>query len=282
MSITIYSATGCVRCQIAKQFLKERGLTYQDHDALGESKAAFRSFYQNNRQKIYRGPEGVEFPIYYDGEVIRQGLPAVVAHLVAGPPLNGFFKHGKRHGQWLDGIHISDGDPASGADLLEVLIYLKNRSFKIQIDTNGINAELLASVLESKLADCVNMEVKGPPDLYQSLLLQPVDPAEIEKSIALVSKCSEYRFVTTIAPIVRGKSDPAQISYLTPEEVAEAANFVKKATGDNRQPYWLRPFDPKTANDEKLRTLEALDQNTLLKYRSKARKHQFKTEILKD
>jgi len=282
MSITIYSATGCVRCKIAKQFLKERGLTYRDHDALGEGKAAFRSFYQNNRQKILRGPEGVEFPIYYDGEVIRQGLPAVVAHLVAGPTLNGFFKHGKRHGQWLDGIHISDGDPVYGSDLLEVLMYLKSRSFKIQIDTNGVNADLLASVLESKLADCVNMEVKGPPELYESLLHQPVDPAEIEKSIALVSKCSEYRFVSTIAPIVRGKSDSAQISYLTPEEVAEAANFVKKATGDNRQPYWLRPFDPKTANDEKLRTLEALNQNTLLKYRSKARKHQFKTEILID
>ena len=202
MSITLYSATGCVRCKIAKQFLKERGLKYKDHDALGQGKEAFRSFYQNNRQKIYRGPEGLEFPIYYDGEVIRQGLPAVVAHLAAGLALNGFFKPGKRPGQWLDGIHISDGDPIYGADLLEVLIYLKNRSFKIQIDTNGVNADLLESVLERKLADCVIMEVKGPLKLYESILQQPVDPAEIEKSIALVSNCRDYRFVTTIAPVV--------------------------------------------------------------------------------
>jgi pyruvate formate lyase activating enzyme len=280
MSITLYSAAGCVRCKIANQFLKDRGLTYREHDALGEGQAAFRSFYQNNRQKIYRGPEGVEFPIYYDGEVIRQGLPAVVAHLVAGPALNGFFKPGKRHGQWLGGIHISDGDPIYGADLLEVLIYLKKRNFKIQIDTNGLNANLLESVLERKLADCVIMEVKGPLELYESILQQPVDPAEIEKSIALVSNCHDYRFMTTIAPIVRDETDPAQISYITFSEVAEAAKLVKQATGDNRQPYFLRLFDPKTASDERLRALDALNRNTLLKYRSKARKHQFKTEIL--
>ena len=32
MSIIIFSATGCVRCRVVKQFLKERGLTFQDHD----------------------------------------------------------------------------------------------------------------------------------------------------------------------------------------------------------------------------------------------------------
>lgn len=280
MSITIYSAPGCVRCKIAKQFLNECGLTYRDHDALSEGQAAFRSFYQKNRQKIYRGRQGLEFPIYCDGEVIRQGLTAVVAHLIAGPALNGFFKPGKRHGQWLDGIHISDGNPAYGADLLNVLSYLKKRSFKIQIDTNGVNADLLESVLEKNLADCVIMKVKGPLELYESILQQPVDPAEIEKSIALVSNCSDYRFVTTIAPVVRDKDDPAPISYITPAEVAEAAKLVKKTTGDNRQPYFLRFFDPQTSTDDRLRGMDVLNQKTLLKYRSKARKHQFKTEIL--
>ncbi len=282
MSITIYSAPGCVRCRVVKQFLNERGLRFQDRDALGDGKAAFRSFYQNNRQKIFRGPEGVEFPIYYDDDVIRQGLPAVVAHLIGGPALNGFFKPGRLHGQWLDGIHISDGASARGGDLLEVLTYLKKQSFKIRIDTNGVNADLLASVLEHGLADRVIMEVKGPLNLYDLLLQQPVDPAEIEKSIALVSKCSDYGFVTTIAPVVRQKGDPGQISYITPAEVAEAANLIKKAAGDNRQPYRLMFFDPESAADEKLRTLEALTQNALFKYRSEARKHQFKTEILAD
>lgn len=282
MSITLFTATGCVRCRMVRQFLKERGLTYRDHDALGEGKEAFRSFYQANRQKIYRGADGIEFPLYCDGDVIRQGLPGVIAHLVAGPSLNGFFTHGRKPGQWIDGIDVSGGDPAYGEEFLEVLIYLKKQDFKIQIDTNGLNADLLASVIDHKLADCVIMEVKGSLDLYGLILQQPVDSAEIEKSIILVSKLSEYRFITIIAPIVRQPGDPPEVSYITPEEVAQAAKLIKTATGDNRQPYGLRLFDPKTSDDERLRTCEALNQSTLFKYRTQARKHQFKTEIMKD
>jgi pyruvate-formate lyase-activating enzyme/glutaredoxin len=282
MSITIYSATGCVRCKVAKQFLNERGLNYEDRDALGEGKEAFKSFYKSNRQRIYRGAEGVEFPIYYDGECIRQGLPAVLAHLVGGADLRGFFKPGKLHGQWLDGIFISGGALTGGEKLLEVLTYLKKQNFKIQIDTNGVNADLLVSVFERGLADRVIMEVKGPLNLYDVLLQQPVDPAEIEKSIALVSKCSDYSFVTTIAPVARQKGDPAQTSYITPAEIAETAHLIRKAAGDNRQPYRLKTFDPKAAKDDTLRNLEALTQNALFKYRAAARKHQFKTEILRD
>jgi pyruvate formate lyase activating enzyme len=282
MSISLYTATGCVRCRMVRQFLKERNLTFRDHDSLGEGKEAFRSFYQANRQKIYRGADGVEFPLYCDGEVIRQGLPGVIAHLVAGPSLNGFFTHGRKHGQWIDGIHVSGGDPAYGEEFLEVLIYLKKQGFMIQIDTNGLNADLLSSVIEHKLADCVIMEVKGPLDLYGLLLPHPFDPPEIEKSIILVSKFSEHRFFTTIAPIVRQPGDPPEISYITPAEVAETAKLIRTVTDDNRQPYGLRFFDPKIADDERLRTCEALTQSTLFQYRTQARKHQFKTEILKE
>ena len=145
-----------------------------------------------------------------------------------------------------------------------------------------MNADLLASILERRLADRVVMEVKGPLKLYDLILNQPVDAVEIEKSIALVSKCSEYTFFTTIAPVVRQDRDPAQISYITPEEVTQAARLIKKAGGDNQQPYGLRIFDPESAHGQEERTLEPLSQNALFKYRSAARKYQFKTEILKD
>jgi len=280
MTITLYSATGCVRCKVARQFLNGRGLTFQDYDALGEGRQAFRSFYQANRRNITRGPEGVEFPIFCDGEVIRQGLPAVVAHLIGGPALNGFFKPGNLHGQWLDGIHISDGAPSSGEALLEVLAYLKKKSFKIRIDTNGLNADLLASILERGLADRVVMEVKGPPELYPLMLNQTVDPAEIEKSIGLVSKCSDYLFFTHIAPVARQNGGPTQISYITPAEVAQTAALIKKAAADNRQPYGLKFIDPKAPGAENLHPLEALPRNVQFRYRTEARKYQFKSEIL--
>ena len=282
MPITVFSATGCVRCRIAKQFLNERGLTFQDHDALGEGRQAFRSFYQSNRQKIYRGPEGVEFPVYHEGDVIRQGLPGVVAYQIGGSALDGFFKPGTLHGQWLDGICISGGAHACSDDMIQVLLYLKKQNFKIQIDTNGVNANLLASILERGLADRVIMEVKGPPNLYKLLVGPSVDMAEIEKSIALVSKCSDYGFITFISPVGRQEGDPAQISYITPEEISQTAELIKKAAGDSRQPYRLRIFESEPTPGRQAPVPPSIPQSLLFRYRSAARKYQFKAEILKN
>ena len=75
MPITIYSAPGCLRCKIVKQFIDNSDRGYQDVDALGEGRKAFSNFYRDHRDQIYRGPEGVEFPIFSEGETVRQGLP---------------------------------------------------------------------------------------------------------------------------------------------------------------------------------------------------------------
>jgi hypothetical protein len=136
-------------------------------------------------------------------------------------------------------------------------------------------------VLAHKLADRVIMEVIGPFELYDLLLEHPVDRREIEKSMALAATCADYWFVTPIAPVVRQTGDPGTISYITPEEVAAAARLIQTATGDNRQPYRLRRFDPKLADDRRLKTVEALAPNALFSYRTQARRHQVKTEILK-
>lgn len=280
MSITIYSAPGCLRCKIVKQFLDETGRSYQDVDALGAGRQTFGNFYRNHRNRIHRGPDGVEFPIFSEGETVRQGLPAVLAHLIAGPALQGFFKPGLLHGRWVDGIHISGGDPARGERLLEVLALLKRQQLKLQIETNGVNASLLEQVLDRELADRVIMEVIGPLELYDSLLQPPVDPQEIKRSIARVCQCDDYYFYTSIAPLVRKNDDIEPFSYISPAQIAEAALLVKEAAGDSRQPYKLKAFDPRTADDPRLQKCEPLAKNDLFRYRTMARKHQFKTELV--
>ena len=280
MPITIYSAPGCLRCKIVKQFIDNSDRDYQDVDALGEGRKAFSNFYRDHRDQIYRGPDGVEFPIFSEGETVRQGLPGVLAHLIAGPALKGFFKPGLLHGRWVDGIHISVGDPAHGETLLEVLALLKRQQLKLQIETNGVNASLLEQVLDRGLADRVIMEVKGSLTLYESLLVQPIDPQEIKRSIARISQCNDYYFYTTIAPLAGKDDEIGPFSYITPAEISEAALLIKEAAGDNRQPYRLMAFDPQTADDPRLQACETLAKNDLFRYRTMARKHQFKTELI--
>ncbi len=276
---TIYSATGCTRCKIVMARLRQLGLDFAEHDMKAAGKEAFQRFYAANRRAIFRGPEGVEFPLLTDGQTIRQGLGPALAWLQAGPDaLAGFFQVGVLHKEWLDGIDISGGDPARADDFLAVLRHLKQNAMKLEIATDGGNAALLAAAVREGLADRLVMNVRGPAHLYGQLAGRPVDPADIRATIALVAAFPAKQFQTVVAPLRR--ADGA-VAYLAPGEVGQAAALIAEAAGDNHQPYLLRPFRPEAAADETLRRAEPLAAAALLPHRSAARTHQVKTEIEK-
>jgi len=74
----------------------------------------------------------------------------------------------------------------------------------------------------------------------------------------------------------------SRFSYITPEEIAEVAHLIEVSAGDNIQPYKLKRFDPRDAEDDGLQECEPLAKHDLFKYRTMARRHQFKTEIVND
>ena len=258
MGNRIFSATGCVRCKIAKKFMDEKGIAYEDLDIKGNGMQTFREFYGANRSAIYRGDEGIEFPIYTDGKAIRQGVGVVIAYLVAETGLDGFIRRSDLSHGWIDGLHVSGGDIANAQGFISVLSYLKKNGLKIKLDTNGKNASVLEKILEQGLGDRIVMDVKGPASLFPKLLDDIIDATEIEKTISLVAKFTDYEFYTTITPIVRQSGDKPEISYLTPEEVGETARWIEKATGSKKHPYLLRRFDPETCTDERLKGIEPL------------------------
>jgi len=113
MSLTLFTATGCARCTIAKKFMAEKGLTYDEHDAIGEGKEFFGQFYRTHRSAIFRGKEGIEFPVLAEGDEIRQGLAVIVAWLQAGASLDGFIGRSEHSKGWVGGLHVSQGDLAA-------------------------------------------------------------------------------------------------------------------------------------------------------------------------
>jgi pyruvate-formate lyase-activating enzyme/glutaredoxin len=279
MEKIIYTATGCSRCKIAKKFMDEQGIVYRELDIKGDGKEPFGQFYRSNRNAVYRGKEGIEFPVLVEGGSIRQGVGVALAYLHSGTALEGFIGRSDLSHGWMDGIHVSGGDPSLTEDLVLVLDYLGRNGMKLQLETNGKNASVLERLLEKGLGDRVVMDLQGPLPICSSGL--GADPEEIKKTIALVAKFPEYQFRTTVGAIVQQEGDQAQIRYIKPEEVAEAAALLKEVTGSHKQPYLLRPFDPATCVDERFRNLEKLPSDVLLKYRSVARRHQVLTEIEK-
>jgi len=278
---TIYSVTGCVRCKIVKRFMEERGIVFVERDMKADGGEDFRKFYAANRGAIYRGADGIEFPILTDGLEIRQSLGVILAWLSAGPTLEGFFRIGRLHGEWVDGIDVSGGDQNRAEEFMAVLRYLKKNAMKIRLDTNGKNSSLLKAVLAEKLADRVIMAVQGPLSLYDRILGHAIDQEEIRETISLVPRFPEYGFETTIAPLVRGAGDDSGPSYLTPEEIAETAALIKECGGGNKHPYLLKTFRPESCTDDRLKVVQAQAPGNLFKYRSAARFHLVLAEIEK-
>jgi glutaredoxin len=276
MSHIIYTATGCVRCKITKRFMAEQGIAFDEFDIKSEGKEAFARFYRANRNAIFRDEDGVEFPVFTDGSVIRQGVSVVIGHLIAGDGLDGFIGRSALHGEWIDGFNISGGDPARGDELIRVLSCLKQNRLKIQLTTSGRNAALLEKIIARGLADRMIMEVKGPAELYESLTGQTVDARELEQSIRLTTRFGEFQYFTTIAPVKRSQDE---ISFLSPEEIGQTARMIESATGSKKQPYELRPWDPACAMAEDLKSVELLPDSALFKYRAAARRYQVMTEI---
>jgi glutaredoxin len=239
MSLTLFTAAGCARCRVARKFMHERGMAWDEHDAVGEGKERFGQFYRAHRSAIFRSTEGIEFPVLTDGAEVRQGVAVVIAWLLAGSKLDGFIGRSELSKGWVSGLHVSGGDPQVMPEFVTVLLVLKKYGLKLQLDTDGRNASVLEALLDKELGDRVVMDLKGPKGLYCTLLNAEVDPSEVSRTMALATRFREYRFETTVAPVAATGGDTGVIRYLAPEEIAETARWLKEATGSLiRRPTW--------------------------------------------
>lgn len=106
MSITLYTAPDCLRCKIVKGFLAEHQIAYETVDFKADAQT-FNTFYRANRKAIYRNPEGVEFPLFDDGTVIKQGSGEVIAYLLSGHALEGAVTRSDLLHGWISGLYLS-------------------------------------------------------------------------------------------------------------------------------------------------------------------------------
>ncbi len=278
MTNEIYSATGCARCKITKKYMKDNGIDYAEFDFKAEGKDAFAQFYRTHRKNIFRDKDGVEFPVFYDGNNIRQGVSVIIGYLIAGDKLDGFISRSLLHGEWIDGFDISGGDVQAADNLYEVLSCLKSSGLKVQVTTNGKNAAVLETIVNRNLCDRIIMEVKGPASLYQKLCGQEIIEDELKKSINIAGTVSEHAFYSVVAPLERENGD---IEFLTTEEISATAELIEAATASKKQPYELRLFDSKESNDIRFQSMEPMAPSTMFKYRTAARRYQVMTEIEK-
>ena len=137
----------------------------------------------------------------------------------------GFLK--KRRGG-LDGVAVTGGEPLLHADMPEFLARVKELGYKIKLDTNGSNPELLSEIVKNKLVDRVAMDIKNAPEEYaRTIGLKSFDIAPVERSKEMLLRGDiDYEFRTTVVKGIHTK-----------ESLIGAAKWIEGA-----KEYYLQQF----------------------------------------
>lgn len=132
----------------------------------------------------------------------------------------------EKNREFIDGIVISGGEPTIYSDLPDLCEKIKKLGFKVKVDTNGSNPEMLLILLDRNLADCVAMDIKTSFSKYKEITNFD-DIEKIKKSILLVSRFPEYEFRTTLFPEIK-KEDLLEISEYLKKNNANKAFFLQQ------------------------------------------------------
>ncbi len=106
----------------------------------------------------------------------------------------------KRVGK-LEGIVITGGEPTLHPDLPEFIDKIRKLGFKIKLDTNGTNPEMIKGLIAESQIDYIAMDIKGTEESYSKVTGVPVNMENIKKSIKIIMESNlPYEFRTTVVP----------------------------------------------------------------------------------
>ncbi|MDD3397790.1 MAG: anaerobic ribonucleoside-triphosphate reductase activating protein [Clostridia bacterium] len=157
----------------------------------------------------------------------------------------------KSRKKFLEGVVISGGEPTLQADLKEVARAIKQLGYKVKLDTNGSNPQVLQSLLDENLIDYVAMDIKTCLRNYNEIINTYKDFSdELKKSIEIIKNSKvDYEFRTTFSPDI-SLGDIKEIADLAKDS---KAFYLQKYTAENApcgsSNITLMPHSRKTFDD---------------------------------
>lgn len=120
-----------------------------------------------------------------------------------------FLEHRKK---WLDAVCISGGEPTLHKDLPEHIARMKSMGYKVKLDSNGTNPDMVEQLINEKLIDYVAMDIKETPEKYEEIIQVPADLDKIKRSVKLLMQNRiPYEFRMTMVPTIVTKEDVEKI-----------------------------------------------------------------------
>jgi pyruvate formate lyase activating enzyme len=104
----------------------------------------------------------------------------------------------------LDGVCISGGEPLMSLDL-GFIRKIRERGFKVKVDTNGSFPNRLKEMIDLGLVDYIAMDVKSCVEDYSKVVGVNVNMDAIERSMKMVYDFGEGEFRTTVVGRLHSK-----------------------------------------------------------------------------
>lgn len=116
----------------------------------------------------------------------------------------------------LKGVCITGGEPTLQADLADFIVQVKEMGYRVKLDTNGYQPEILKRLLEKRLLNYVAMDVKNCPDHYALTAGRNSDARfdleKIEESVQILLNGNvAYEFRTTVVKELHTIEDMVRI-----------------------------------------------------------------------
>jgi pyruvate formate lyase activating enzyme len=108
----------------------------------------------------------------------------------------------------LDGVVITGGEPTLHQDLPEFIAKIRKLGYKIKLDTNGTNPDMIQYLLDKQFLDYLAMDFKAPKEKYEQVVGVAVDFPKIIKSVKIIKASNVlHEFRTTIPPQLLDQAD---------------------------------------------------------------------------
>lgn len=118
----------------------------------------------------------------------------------------------------IDGVCVSGGEPLLQKDIELFIRKIKEKGYKVKLDTNGSKPKILKKLIDCNLIDYVAMDVKNTFSKYDVTSGAKVNLDDIKESIDILKSSSiDYEFRTTIVKELHSFENIEEIlDYLGP------------------------------------------------------------------
>lgn len=153
----------------------------------------------------------------------------------------------------IEGVVITGGEPVICDDLPRFIKKLKDKGFKVKLDTNGSNPDQIEKLLKDKYLDYISLDIKTSYPKY-SLVTDMNGIAEVvSRCIGIImASAIPYEFRTTCVPEIVDEKD-----------VTEIGKTVKGA-----KKYCLQQFRPQITLDSHFQKVKPYDKETFEKFKA--------------